>query len=50
MPHTRPKNKLRLASNLIANPSLRDEIINIDESPENDQGKKKAQTKKNHKI
>ena len=33
-PHTRPKNKHRLNIKLIANPSLRDEIINIEESPE----------------
>ena len=32
-PHTRPKNKLRLNIKLIANSTLRDEIINIKESP-----------------
>ena len=44
-PHTRPKNKLRLTSKLIANPTLRDEIINIDESPEDKTKKKKTQPK-----
>ena len=43
--HTGPKNKLRLSRKIIANPDLRDEIINIDESPENDLGKKKDQNK-----
>lgn len=32
-PHTRPKNKLRLNSKLIANPRLRDLIINVEDSP-----------------
>ena len=36
-PHTRPKNKLILASKLIANPAFRDEIINIDESPDSEE-------------
>ena len=31
-PRTRPKNKLRLNRKLIANPRLRDEIINVDEN------------------
>ena len=41
----RPKNKLRLAIKIIANPTLRDEIINIDDSPENETRKKKTQQK-----
>ena len=41
IPHTRPKNKLRLNNKLIANPKLRDEIINIEESPEDNIERKK---------
>ena len=45
-PHTRPKNKLRLNIKLISNPKLRDEIINIEESPEDEiKKKKKTQSK-----
>ena len=45
-PHTRPRNKIRLSSKLISNPKLRDEIINIEESPEDKiERKKKAQSK-----
>ena len=45
-PHTRPKNKLRLNNNLISNPKLRDEIINIEESLEYKiKKKKKTQSK-----
>ena len=32
-PHTRPRNKLKLNNKPISNPKLRDEIINIEESP-----------------
>ena len=44
-PRTRPKNKLILTSNIIANPALMDEIINIDDSPENEAKKKKTHQK-----
>lgn len=44
-PHTKPKNKLRLNSKFIANPTLRDEIINIEESPEDKIKRKKTQPK-----
>ena len=33
IPHTRPENKLRLTRNLIPNPNIKDEIINVDDSP-----------------
>ena len=46
-PHTRPRKKLRLNNKLISNPELRDEIINIEESPEYKiERKKKAQLKR----
>ena len=44
-PHTGPKNKIILTRKLIANPTLRDEIINIDDSPENKAKKEKTQQK-----
>ena len=45
-PHTRPKKKLKLNNKLIANPKLREEIINIEESLEDKiERKKKTQSK-----
>ena len=41
-PHTRPNNKLRLKYKLIANPELKDLIINVDETPEDKAKEKKA--------
>ena len=45
-PHTRTNKNLRLTRKIIANLALRDEIINIDESPENEPRNKKIQQKK----
>lgn len=45
-PHTRPKNKMRLKYKLIANPELKDLIINEDEGPKNKAKEKKAQKRR----
>ena len=45
-PHARPKNKLRLNNKLIANPRLKYEIINVDESPRKEAKKTKSQKQK----
>lgn len=49
MPHTRPKNKLRLKTKLRSNPDLAKEVIDVDNVPVKDliiNGKKSACSKK----
>ena len=41
-PHTHPKNKICYNFKLMENPWLRDHIINVDESPLEQKGKKPA--------
>ena len=40
IPHTVPENKLRYKLKLMENPWLKDHIINVDESPPEQEGKK----------
>ena len=42
IPHTHPKNKLCYKFKLMENPWLKDHIINVDESPPKQKGKKPA--------